>query len=163
MKKAILILISFSLLVGCDLGNTPTSRVEELLSNYQMLKNNIPISYEDLTADSNLDKNIKTRYVDVIKKQYQDLSYEVKDEEIDGNIATVTIQIEVMNYKESIGKYNEDDYESSKYHELVLEDLENTKEMITYTLEISLTKDKNNTWIVDDLTTENKAKLLGIY
>ena len=163
MKKIFLILISLSLLVGCTLGNNPTSQTEELLSNYQMLKKNIPISYKDLTTDLNLKKITKNRYVDIIKKQYKNLSYEIKDEEIDGNKAVVTIQIEVMNYKKSINKYNKDEYELDKYHELVLSDLEKTKEMITYTLELSLTKDNNNIWIVDDLTAENKAKLLGIY
>lgn len=151
------------MLVGCTLGNTPTARVEDLLSKYQMLDKSITISYTSLTTDTNLSQDTINRYEDAIEKQYRDLSYEVKEEVIDGNTATVTIQIEVMNYKAAIDKYDKNDYETAKYHELVLDSIESTKEMVTYTLDITLTKDDNDNWNVDDLTTENRNKLLGIY
>lgn len=163
MKKIVLILISLALLVGCTLGNTPTSRVEELLSKYQMQNDSILISYTSLTNDNNLTQELISKYEAAIKKQYRDLSYEVKDEVIDGTKATVTIQIEVMNYKIAINKYNKEDYEITKYHELVLNELAKTKEMTTYTLDITLTKNDNNIWKVNELTRENKEKLLGIY
>ena len=35
--------------------------------------------------------------------------------------------------------------------------------MITYTLDITLTKDEKDKWVVDDLSLENRDKLLGIY
>ena len=164
MKKIFLIIIifSFTILVGCSLGNTPTSRVEDFLSKHQMLDNDISISYTNLTTDTNLSQNIKDRYRTAIIKQYRNLSYEVKEEEIDGNKSTVTIQIEVMNYRKAIDKYNKTDYEAEKYHELVLDELENTKEMITYTIDFNLTKFENDTWTVDDLSFEDKEKLLGI-
>lgn len=163
MKKIFLIIFCFTMLVGCTLGNTPTSRVEDVLTNYQMNKDNINVSYTDLTNDNNLSSNIIKDYEDAIRKQYRNLSYEVKDEVIDGNSAIVTIEIEVMNYKNAINKYNKTDYEINKYHELILDEIKKTKEMITYTLDISLTKDKNDTWNIDNLNTENKNKLLGIY
>ena len=163
MKKILLIIFSFTLLVGCSLGNTPTSRVEDMLTRYQMVDDDIDTSYTNLTTDTNLGQNIRNGYEDAIKMQYKKLSYEVKDEVIDGDNATVTIEIEVMNYKNAINKYNKTDYEINKYHELILDEMKKTKEMITYTLDISLTKDKNDTWNIDNLNTENKNKLLGIY
>lgn len=163
MKKILLIICSFTVLVGCSLGNTPTSRVEDMLTRYQMVDDDIDTSYTNLTTDTNLGQNIRNGYEDAIKKQYKKLSYEVKDEVIDGDNATVTIEIEVMNYKNAINKYNKTDYEINKYHELILDEMKKTKEMITYTLDISLTKDKNDTWNIDNLNTENKNKLLGIY
>ena len=162
MKKVFLIVV-LSLLVGCSLGNTPTSKTEELLSNYQMNKNNIPVSYTYLTNDTNISSDIIKKYEDAIRKQYRDMSYEIKDEEIDGDTAVVTIEIEVMDFGKAINKYNKSEYESVRYHELITKELENTKEMITYTLDITLTKDEKDKWVVDDLSLENRDKLLGIY
>ena len=162
MKKVFLIVV-LSLLVGCSLGNTPTSKTEELLSNYQMNKNNIPVSYTYLTSDTNISSDIIKKYEDAIRKQYRDMSYEIKDEEIDGDTAVVTIEIEVMDFGKAINKYNKSEYESVRYHELITKELENTKEMITYTLDITLTKDEKDKWVVDDLSLENRDKLLGIY
>ena len=162
MKKVFLIVV-LSLLVGCSLGNTPTSKTEELLSNYQMNKNNIPVSYTYLTNDTNISSDIIKKYEDAIRKQYRDMSYEIKDEEIDGDTAVVTIEIEVMDFGKVINKYNKSEYESARYHELITKELENTKEMITYTLDITLTKDEKDKWVVDDLSLENRDKLLGIY
>ena len=163
MKKIFLIIVTLSLLVGCSLGNTPTSRTEELLSNYQMNKNNITVSYTNLTTDTNISNDIMKKYEDAIRKQYRDMSYEIKDEEIDGDTAVVTIEIEVMDFGKAINKYNMGEYETVRYHELITKELENTKEMITYTLDITLTKDEKDKWVVDDLSQENRDKLLGIY
>lgn len=162
MKKVFLIVV-LSLLVGCSLGNTPTSKTEELLSNYQMNKNNISVSYTYLTSDTNISSDIIKKYEDAIRKQYRDMSYEIKDEEIDGDTAVVTIEIEVMDFGKAINKYNKSEYESVRYHELITKELENTKEMITYALDITLTKDEKDKWVVDDLSLENRDKLLGIY
>lgn len=163
MKKTYLIIISLIILVGCTLGNIPTSRVEEYLTNYQMLNNNISTSYTNLTNDTNLSQDIKNRYEKAIKKQYRNLSYEVKEEIIDGDEATVTIQLKVMNYRDAFDKYNQNEYEKNEYHTLILDTLENTKEMVSYTLDITLTKDDNDNWVIDNLNQENKDKLLGIY
>lgn len=128
-----------------------------------MLDDSINISYTSLTSDINLSQEIINGYEKVIEKQYRNLSYEVGDEVIDGDRATVTIQVEVMNYRDVIDKYNKNDYEITRYHKLVLESLEDTKEMVTYTLDITLTKDDSDNWVVDTLTLENQNKLLGIY
>ena len=151
------------MLVGCTLGNTPTSKTEDLLSRYQLLDDSVNISYTSLTTDTNLSQDIIKTYEEAIEKQYRDLSYEVKEEVIDGDKAVVTIQIEVMNYNEAINKYNKADYEVAEYHKLVTEALDEFKDTVTYTLDITLTKDNADTWVVDPLTTENTSKLLGIY
>ena len=128
-----------------------------------MNKNNIPVSYTYLTSDTNISSDIIKKYEDAIRKQYRDMSYEIKDEKIDGDTAVVTIEIEVMDFGKAINKYNITEYESARYHELITKELENTKEMITYTLDITLTKDEKDKWVVDDLSLENRDKLLGIY
>ena len=163
MKKFSLISIFLILLlVGCTLGNTPTSRVEDLLLNYQMLDNSINIDYITLMGDD-LSLDLRSDYEEVIRKQYKNMSYEIKDEEIDGDYSLVTVEIEVMDYKKAIGMYDRGNYDLVRYQELVLEELKNTKEMVTYTIEFELTKDDEGVWTVNDLDSDINNKLLGIY
>lgn len=162
MKKIILMVIGICMLVGCSLGNTPTARVEDFLSKYQMLDEKIVIDYTDLVDDVGVDQDVKTRYEEVIKDQYRNMSYEVKEEEIDGDEAEVTVQIEVMDYKTILDKYDSSDYSRDEYHDKVLDELEDAKEKITYTIEFTLSKDSDDNWVVNELTTEDKEKLLGI-
>lgn len=163
MKKFSLISIFLILLlVGCTLGNTPTSRVEDLLLNYQMLDNSINIDYITLMGDD-LSLDLRSDYEEVIRKQYKNMSYEIKDEEIDGDYSLVTVEIEVMDYKKAIGMYDRGNYDLVRYQELVLEELKNTKEMVTYTIEFELSKDDEGIWTVNDLGSDINNKLLGIY
>ena len=164
MKKNILTIILLSIILfGCSIANSPTSKTEELLSNYQRLDENIIISYTDLITDITIDEDLKNNYNDLIKDQYQNLSYEIKEEVVDGNTAVVTTSIDVLDYKKVINKYNKNDYPLNKYHELIIEDLKKAKTKVTYTIEFTLTKDNKNNWKMDNLSNEQKQKLLGIY
>lgn len=163
MKKIYLLIIPIIFLIGCSIANTPTSIVEDYLSKHQMLDKTIDTNYTLITSDTNLSQNIKDRYKNAIKKQYRDLSYEVKDEEIDGNNATVTVQVKVKDYKTAFDQYNKSDYSLEDYHEQVLNTIEETKEKTTYTIEFTLTKDNQDNWQLDTIIDETKNKLLGIY
>lgn len=161
-KKYIIILLILTIIVtGCQLGNTPISKVEEQLSKYQMLDNSIEIDYHYLTNSFNIDNEYITSYEDLIKKQYKNLSYEIKEEVIDGEKATVTTRIEVKDYQKTIDKYK-DSLSNENYHEKILTELEKTNDKITYTIDFSLKKDKEGNWKVLSLSKEDKLKLLGI-
>ena len=162
MKKIFIILLIMIIFTGCDIANTPTSKVEELLGNYQRLDKNINIDYYSLANDENLNDDLKNKYNDLIKDQYQNLSYEIKEEEIDGNKAIVTVSIEVINYKDAVRKYNKNEYKNTEYHNLVINDLKKSKNKVNYTINFNLTKDNNDDWNIDELTYETKEKLLGI-
>ena len=165
MKKIIFLLttiLSF-FLVGCNIGNTPTSKVEDMLSKYQSKDKSINVSYYDLVQDENMSEESKEKYKEIIYKQYENMVYEVKNEEIDGDKATVKVEIEVMDYKSVLDKYNINDYEINDYNKLVLDDLEKLEKKVTYTIEFGLTKNNKGKWELNDLTTEENDKLLGIY
>ncbi len=151
MKKIIYLFII--LLVSCSLNNTPTKRVEELLGKYQTLNKKITINYKDI--NENAKELYKKEYEEIIKKQYKNMTYEIKEEKIDGNYAEVTAEIEVLDYKEIIDN-NKDNEE-----ELITK-LKKAKNTIMYTLVITLTKDDKKRWEIDGLTEEQKKKLLGI-
>lgn len=162
-KKILLFLLTINfVLTGCQLSNNPTSKVEELLGKYQKLDNSITISYSSLSNSENISNEQKEKYNDLIKEQYMDLSYEIKDEKIDGDTATVTVQIEVKDYKNVIDKYDISNYETSEYHDLVISDLVNVKDKVTYTIDFIVNK-INDEWTVEDLNSEQQKKLLGIY
>lgn len=147
---------------GCELNNTPTSKVEELISNYQMLDNNIQINHELLSNDEEISEKHQNRYEDLIEKQYKNLSYEVKEEIIDGDSATITVEIEVVDYKKIIDKYDKTKYQTDEYHEVVLKSLEKATDKITYTIDFIVNKKENGNWETAPLDRVAKEKILGI-
>ena len=65
MKKILLtgsvLFIILFILVGCSLSNTPTSKVEELFSKYQMLDNDIKEQIDDLLETETLTNEQRER------------------------------------------------------------------------------------------------------
>ncbi len=180
MKKIIGILSIFLLLTGCDLGkemlNTPTKQVELFLTKYQMVDEDVMKDLNYVVAEEEL-FNTKQRedYKTIMRKHYQDLSYEIKEERIDKDHATVTAEIKVNNHAsvleqaENYSKKNESEFydedgnfSMSKYTDYRLEKLKQSKERVTYTMDFTLTKD-GKTWKLDPLSSENQKKINGIY
>lgn len=169
-KKLIFGMLLVSLLLiftGCtDLMNTPTKRVEELFSKYQTLDKDITKEIDTLVKSENLTDEEANRYRNIIEKQYKMLVYNVKDEKIDGDNATVTVQIEVLDYKSAIQKvdlnYQDDNYDKVKYTKDKLDALEQTKDKVTYTIEVPLVK-KNKKWQVSNLSNDDLKKIQGMY
>jgi len=115
MKKISKILVSLvvglSLLTGCgNTLNTPTKRVEEFLGRYQSLDSDVLTQLDSvISSDNNMNDEQKKNYRSLLEKQYQNLSYKIKDENIEGNNATVDVEIEVLDYATNIS-------ESKKYY-----------------------------------------------
>lgn len=153
------------LLVGCSMANTPTSRVDDLFMKYQKVDNDIVIGIDNVIDDQNLTESHRERYRDLLEKQYKNLSYEVKDELIDGETATVLAEIEVIDYKKAVSDLTFDSsiYTKESYDEEKLNRLEQAKDKVKYTLEIQLTKDTNGNWKIDALTNEQMKKIQGMY
>lgn len=168
MKKIILLFIFLSFLIGCSLANTPTSKVEDLISKYQKVDDEISADIDDITSKENLTEEQRGRYKKVIEKQYFNLSYEIKNELIDGDEATVTIELTTLDYKKAINETNDyykgkTDYTVEEYNNTKLDKLEKTNEKVTYTIEIPLKKDKNNNWHITSLNNETIKKIQGMY
>ncbi len=116
MKKIILCfscIMAIVLLSGCSMDNTPTKKVENFLDNYKNQDETVLTQLKDMIdSDALMDENQKTTYSDIMKKQYKDMTYEIKDEVIDGDTATVTAEIEVYDYYK-INKDAEDYYNTN--------------------------------------------------
>lgn len=180
MKKILFAISSILILTGCSLGtnmdNTPTKQVERYLNDYQTLNSNV-LSELDSIVDQEImfDENQKTTYRDILKKHYQDLTYTIKDETINGDKATVEAEIEVNDYTKVLkeadsykttnaSEFNDENnmYDESKFIDYRLEKLKDNKERVKYTIYFSLTKIDDD-WTLDSLTETEQQKILGIY
>ena len=107
MKKKIIVFLSLLVMfvTGCgnDNMNTPTSKVEEFLGRYQSMDSEVLTQLDNVISnDTTMDDDQKKDYKTLMEKQYQNLSYKIKDEEIDGDEAEVLVEIEVFDYANSI-------------------------------------------------------------
>ena len=177
MKKILISIALMLTLVGCEsnMDNTPTKKVESFLNDYQMLNDGVLDDLEiSIDEIDNLNTEQRDKYIDIIKSSYQKMNYTIKDETIDGEYATVTAQVEVVNHAkvlEETNNYLEDNknefivddiYDESLFMDYKLEQLKNNTEMIEYTIEFTLTK-VDGEWILDDITDEIRSKINGRY
>ena len=174
MKKLVYILFLF-LLVGCnDLSNTPTKKTEEFLKKYQTLDESVINDLENVVNESDLNDEQKAIYIDIMKKQYQNLSYEVKDETLNGDEAITAVEISVIDFKKVLDEandylknneeefYDNGEYSIVKFNDYKLSKLKEAKDKVRYTIEIKLTK-INDKWTVDNLSNETYDKINGVY
>lgn len=168
MKKLLILLILSVSLIGCSLSNTPTSKVEELMTKYQTVDDDIKDEIEMVLTDETLTLEQKKEYRELIEKQYKNMSYEVKEEIIDGDKATVTVAIEVVDYKKVIQQLENQyidkvDYSIEEYNTEKITKLKEAKEKVTYTLDIEVSKTSEGEWKVDNLSNIDKKKIQGMY
>ena len=147
------------------MSNTPTSKVEDLFTKYQTLDPDIDTAINSVLDEQNLSLSQKDRYRNILEKQYKNLVYQIKDETIDGNKATVITEIEVLDLKKSLDDLTFDSsiYTKETYDEEKLNRLEKAKDKVKYTLEITLTKNNKDEWELDALTNEQMKKIQGMY
>ncbi len=177
MKK-ILTVLSIIILVGCttlDISNTPNKKVEEFLNKYQILDEEILNELDNvIDSKTKLNNENKEEYRKLIKKQYKDMQYTIKETTIDGDVAKVKAEIIVKDltkiindaevYKRENMKefYENEIYNDNIYKKYLLDKLKDAKDRVTYTLEFTLHK-KNKKWTLDPITEEIEDKILGIY
>ena len=172
------VIIFLLFITGCEtnLMNTPTKRVETMLNNYITLNSVVLKDLDEtLLKESTMTDNQKEEYRNIIKKLYQNMSYEIKKETIDGDMATIEVQIEVYDYKKTINLVNDyleshnDEFKNDdnsidilKFNDYKLSELKKTKDKVTYTIDFTLNK-INDKWVLDDLTDAQISKLHGMY
>ena len=173
MKKVILVIAVLFTLCGCnimDMDNTPKKQVEKFFNSYQILDKKVLEGIDTLVEkETNLSTEQKDKYRDILKNHYEKLDYEIKDETINGNNATVKVEIEVNDYITTLRELevykqnNPDEFDSEiKYQEYRLNALKDSNNRIKYTLFLTLTK-IDNKWTLDTITDSDEEKILGIY
>ena len=180
MKKLFTFLSFALILTGCSIGedmnNTPTKQVETYLNNYQTLDSNVLTELDAIVNNEEIfDEDQKVTYRDILKKHYQDLTYTIKEETVNGDKATVEAEIEVNDYTKAIKEAesyrttnesefmgDNDEFDETKFNTYKLNLLKDSKERVKYTIYFSLTK-QDDKWVLDDLTETEEEKILGIY
>ena len=110
-----------------------------------------------------------------MKKHYKNLTYDIKDEVVNGDTAVVTVEIEVYDYskkKASVDEYvknhpdefldDDNKFSDEKFISYRLSEFENVKDKVKYTLELNLTK-IDDKWELNDISSIDEDKILGIY
>lgn len=179
MKKIIVpIILSFILFTGCGekLNNTPTKQVEMFFMNYQTLNQKVIDDLDNvLKNDNTMTNDQKEKYKEIMKKHYKNLTYDIKDEVVNGDTAVVTVEIEVYDYskkKASVDEYvknhpdefldDDNKFSDEKFISYRLSEFENVKDKVKYTLELNLTK-IDDKWDLNDISSIDEDKILGIY
>lgn len=176
MKKLFSILLLLSV-TGCSIVmSTPTKEVENFLGRYQKHDEKVIKQLDNVIAsDQTMNENQKKQYKEIMKRQYQNLNYKIKDEVIDGDEATVEVEIEVFDFykinkqadqylinnnQEFLGNDNLVDH--NKFIDYKLKNLKEAKDKVTYTLNLTLTK-KDKEWKMNDISENDREKIHGIY
>lgn len=171
MKKIVCLILTLFIFTGCGMmNNTPTKKVEQLLGKYQtndkdVIKdlNNVLMGNVDLTNDERND------YREFMKKHYQDMTYKIKEEKIDGDSATVDAEVTVHDYSKVLNDLNDyrlkhkDEFDDKNtFASYRLKKLKKSTDSKTYTIRFYLTK-TNDEWKVNPLSGDDESKLNGLF
>lgn len=178
MKRVVVIIAILFLVVGCgkDL-NTPTKEVEMFLNKYQKNDTEVVNQFDtSLLDEDNLTDEQKEKYKEIMLGQYKDLTYEIKEEKVDGNKASVEVEIEVYDYTTSLNnsymylEENQDDFYIDDVLDVIsfvnykLDQLFNYKDRTTYTIIFRLEReDSKSSWKLQELSESDLKKIHGIY
>ncbi len=188
MKKLFIIgCLSLFLLTGCGNDMSPTGAVEKFMSKYQQMDSEVLAQLDKVVSeDSDMSDAQKSEYKTLMERQYQNMTYKIVNEEVDGDTATVDVEIEVFDYASSIEKSNqyysenkemftdsshEDNVDredgdiievSSKYIDYKIEQLKSVTDKIKYTLTFDLEKNDDE-WKVLEISDIDRKKLHGLF
>ena len=178
MKKILSIFALLLLVVGCgNMMNTPTKKVEEFLSKYQTMDEKVLTQLDEvIDSAGTMTKEQKEKYRDLMKNQYKNLSYKIKEETNDGDTSTVEVEIQVYDYATSISESetylatNKDEFldkdtklvDEEKFMDYKLKQLSEVKDKVKYTINFTLNK-VDGKWKLDDITEIDRQKLHGLY
>ena len=177
MKKFYLVLFTIVLfLSGCSTNtNTPTSKIEEFMSKYQRMDSEVLSQLDSIVSNNkDLTDDQKKDYKNLIERQYQNISYKIKDENTSGENATVTVEVETFDYRSALNK-SEEYYENNKkkfqkddgkidqekYWDYKISEMKKTEDKIKNEIIFTLHKE-NDKWILDDISDSDRQQLHGL-
>lgn len=172
--KCLLVLLVISLfLTGC--GKSATDAVKKYLDNYKNLDDKVLVDMKNVIDKENLNEDNSKKYEDILKKQYTDLSYEITNEDYNGDEATITVKVNVYDlYKaqkdattylaENPNEFKDEDgkYDAEKFVTYKLNKMKETNEKTSYTIDFYVVNTSDG-WTVSSLSNSDMEKLHGIY
>ena len=178
MKKIVLLLMTFTiLLTSCkNISNTPTAKVENFMEKYQSMDSSVLNQLDFVVSNRNdLTDEQKSDYKTLMEKQYQNLSYKIKDEYINGDDANVIIEVETYDYRSALNKSeqyfnnNEKEFRKEdgtinlkKYWDYKIEEMTKVSDRVVNNIVFTLRKE-NKKWILNDINDNDREKIHGLY
>lgn len=176
MKKIIVVFLMIMSLFGCNLSNTPTNEVEKYLDNFKKLSDDVLMDVDNVVSGEDLTNENKETYKKVLLRQYENMKYDVVDENIDGNNATVKVNVTVYDYyktSESASTYMNEHtdefndvngiFDNNLFNTYRLGELLKTTDVTTHEITFNLKKDTNGNWVLENPNKETLEKLNGFY
>lgn len=175
MKKFLALVCCALIMVGCGFRNTPKKTVDELFKKYQSLDEAVISDLELVSEGSTLtNSDQRDDYMKAMKMQYSDLKYEIIDEVVNGDEATVTVNISVYDFYKAQkdadnyllthqSEFETDDvYDSIKFTAYKIKQMLESSERVDYTIKVYLDKEDEK-WIVRAFDKTTLEKIHGTY
>lgn len=176
MKAKFKILICFLILILCSgCGNTAKKAVEDYLALYKNLDASVLSDMNTIIDKENLSDDNETKYEDIFKKQYSDLTYKIENEEYNGDEATITVKVKVYDlYKvqkdatnylvNNPDEFNDETgkYDSEKFIKYKLDKMKTNMDTTEYTIDFYAVKSSKG-WTISPLSNSDLEKIHGIY
>ena len=146
------------------------------MSKYQRMDSEVLSQLDSIVSNNkDLTDDQKKDYKNLIERQYQNISYKIKDENTSGENATVTVEVETFDYRSALNK-SEEYYENNKkkfqkgdgkidqekYWDYKISEMKKTEDKIKNEIIFTLHKE-NDKWILDDISDSDRQKLHGLY
>lgn len=186
MKKLVVSLILLAIIAtGCGMmETTPSDKVKDFLGKYQSMDSEVLSQLDKVVSDDDsMNDDQKNEYRDLMKKQYQNLSYKIKSEDITDDTAVVVVEIEVLDYSTSISKSrkyydsHKDEFadneslvedandlinETARYIDYKISELKNVVDTVKYEITFNLDK-VDNDWKIQEISDIDRQKIHGLY
>ena len=175
MKK-IIIFVLVLFLLGCSKNKTANVVVIEYLNDIKNVGSNIKGEIDDaLDKNDDFIKEHKTKYREILIRQYKNLKYDILKEEYDNNGAIITVNINVFDLnraedealeylKDNLNDFYDETskFDNNKYLSYKLDLMKKTNYRIDYEIVFYLKK-QNKKWIMEQPTESDLEKISGTY
>ena len=161
MKKCLVVVLCCILLCGCTKIHAKDA-VISYLEKYRNFTTEIEQSLIDTLDEEKFTKEQREQYILLMKKQFVNLTYKIKEEIYNGDKATIVVNITVYDYHHSIREALKENSAEENYINLQLEKMSKEKKKTTYTIAIK-TRYEENTWIVEQPDEDTIKKIQGTY
>ena len=178
MKRLLLCLmlvLSMFFVSGCGMEKSARDVAIEYLELYRSKDKVVMDELGEFIENENLNDTQKEKYKEILEREYGTLMYKVVDEQYEGNVAFITMEITVIDlyksqeesakyFNENPTKFNDEDgeYDRDLYTDYKLDMMSKETDTITYTIDIKVEKDGDD-WKVVQLSNESLEKIHGIY
>lgn len=171
MRKILIFLFLLLIVTGCGKEMlSPKNEIQKLFSNYNSLSSDVLIQLDSVMESENLSDENKSKYKEVLKRQYEDLKYRINDEIISEERAIVSVEVEVYDLytvlknaeENKMDFFKDEEYNEEKFWEYKLDKMLKADERVKYNIDLSLTK-VDDEWKLDNLLEIDRQKIHGLY